>query len=71
MILAMTERDVSFGLYACSAVGRPRERTVKSDDREDEDQRQNEDDDRIDLETRRLVGVEPYMMLSASFSHFG
>lgn len=32
---------------------------MKSNDREDEDQRQNQHDHRVNLETGRLIGVEP------------
>jgi len=33
---------------------------VQSNDGEDEDQRENQDNDGVDLETGRLIGVEPY-----------
>lgn len=32
--------------------------TVKSNDAEDEDKGQNENDNRVDLQTRRLIGVK-------------
>jgi hypothetical protein len=33
---------------------------VKSDNAEDEDDRQSHDDDRVDLEAGRLIGVQPW-----------
>lgn len=36
----------------------PRRRTVQADDAEDEDQRQNKDDDGVDLQTGRLISVQ-------------
>lgn len=35
------------------------EHTVKSDNAEDEDNRQSHDNDGVDLETGRLIGVQP------------
>lgn len=39
-------------------IGRIGKHTVKSHNREDENQRQDQDDDRIDLQPRRFIGVK-------------
>ena len=39
--------------------------TVKSNNAEDENKRQNEDNDGVDLESRRLVSVESYNCMLA------
>ena len=47
------------------------EHTVKSDNAEDEDNRQSHDDDRVDLEAGRLIGVQPWNTMSAFVQMYG
>lgn len=62
-MLAMTTLLAGPGNRWCKeTTGTPRtmwcKRTVKSNNAEDEDQRQNKDDDGVDLEAGTLIGVE-------------
>jgi hypothetical protein len=44
---------------------------VKSDNAEDEDDRQSHDDDRVDLEAGRLIGVQPWNKTLAFVQMYG
>lgn len=44
-------------------------RTVQSDDGEDEDQRQHQDNNRVDLQTGRLIGVQPCFEKNCQLEH--
>lgn len=41
---------------------------MKGYNAEDEDERENQNDDGINLETRRLIGVQPYLTIYVSTS---
>lgn len=55
MILAITIKGLGVVLGSCED---RYERTVKSDNTEDEDQRENQNNNGVDLQTGRLVSVE-------------
>ena len=57
-------------MLEASTLGR-KEHTVKSDNAEDEDNRQSHDDDRVDLEAGRLIGVQPWNKMSAFVQMYG
>lgn len=58
----MTEWYISRS--SCFLVG-VHEHTMQSDDAEDEHNGQSHDNDRVDLETGRLISVQPWNLLSA------
>lgn len=64
MILAMTVWNLS--AYAAWRFRRMWRLTVQSNNADDEANGQDENDDGIDLEAGRLVGVEPFNVVSLS-----